>query len=339
MELLNKVYYGNSVLSWLTAVITAAVIFGIFEGIRIAASRRIRAGVKKMPGSVGDSIVDILEVRTKPVSIAIFALYVGSTLVSLPKRIAPFVNDIAVITFAIQVGIWGNGAIAFIIEARRRKQLQEDATDVATHTALNFAVRVILWSLIMLITLDNLGINITTLIAGLGIGGVAGALAMQNILGDLFASIAIVLDKPFQVGDFVNVDDYMGAVEHIGIKTTRVRSLSGELIIFSNTDLLKSRVRNFKQMSERRAEISLSVSIRTPEEKLVAIPDVVREVIEGIEQARFERAHLKKIGESVLTYEIIYHVKSPSYNVYMDIQQKVNLGILKNFNQMEIKLA
>lgn len=339
MEFLDKVYYGNAVMSWLMAVAVAAFIFAVLEIIRWAAARRLKAQAKKSPGLLGDSLLDVLEVRTKTISIAVFALYAGASLIVLPKRIAPFVSGIAVLAFAIQAGIWGNGLIAFMVENRRRKMMDEDPGSAGTYTAINFVARILLWSLILLLALDNLGINITTLVAGLGIGGIAGALALQNILGDLFASIAIVLDKPFQIGDFIVVDNYMGVVEHIGIKTTRIRSISGEQIVFANTDLLKSRVRNFKRMSERRVAFSIGVTYQTPSEKLSALPGIVREIIEGQELARFDRAHFKEFGDYSLNHEIVYYVKSADYNVYMDVQQKINLALYRRFNEVGIEFA
>jgi len=193
--------------------------------------------------------------------------------------------------------------------------------------------------LALLLALDNLGVNITALVAGMGIGGIAVALAAQNILGDLFASISIVLDKPFVINDFIIVGDYMGSVEHIGVKTTRIRSLSGEQIVFSNTDLLNSRVRNFKRMVERRVVFSFGVVYGTPAEKLEAIPGIVRGIIEAIDGTRFDRAHFAKYGDSSLDFEVVYFVVTGDYNVYMDIQQAINLAIYRSFEDEGLGFA
>ncbi len=189
------------------------------------------------------------------------------------------------------------------------------------------------------LVLDNLGVNITTLVAGLGVGGIAIALAVQNILSDVFCSVAILVDKPFQVGDFIIVGDMMGTVEKIGIKTTRVRSLSGEQLVFSNADLVNSRIRNYKRMQERRVVFSFGVIYQTPADKLEHIPAMVKEIIESVDQARFDRTHFKQFGDSSLDFECVYYVLSRDYNLYMDIQQKINLELFTRFEKEGIEFA
>jgi small-conductance mechanosensitive channel len=189
------------------------------------------------------------------------------------------------------------------------------------------------------LVLDNLGVNITGLVAGLGIGGIAVALALQNILGDLFASLSIVLDKPFVIGDFVVVDSLSGTIEHIGLKTTRIRSLRGEQLIFSNNDLLKSRIRNYKRMSERRIDFSFGVVYQTPLEKLKAIKKIVSDIIEKGEKTRFDRVHFKEYGDSSLNFEVVYFVTDPDYNIYMDVQEAINLEIFRCFAEEGIEFA
>jgi small-conductance mechanosensitive channel len=220
---------------------------------------------------------------------------------------------------------------------KRRKE--EDAGSATTLAALGFVAKLVLWSVVLLLALDNLGVNITGLIAGLGIGGIAVALALQNVLGDLFASLSIVLDKPFVIGDFIIVDEFLGTVEHIGLKTTRVRSLSGEQLVFSNADLLGSRIRNFKRMYERRVAFTVGVTYQTPAEKLPRISAILREVIEAQRDVRFDRAHFKEYGDFALIYEVVYYVTSPDYNKYMDIQQAVNFDIYGRFQQEGLDFA
>ena len=193
--------------------------------------------------------------------------------------------------------------------------------------------------MILLLILENVGVDVTALIAGLGVGGIAVALAAQNILGDLFSSMSIVLDKPFVLGDFIIVGDMMGTVEKIGLKTTRVRSLSGEQLIFSNSDLLGSRIRNFKRMQERRIVFSIGVAYDTPAEKLTAIPGMLRAAVEAQEPVRFDRAHFAKFGDSALIYEVVYFVLKPDYNLSMDIQQAINLRLFREFADRQIEFA
>ena len=187
--------------------------------------------------------------------------------------------------------------------------------------------------------LQNLGIDVTALVAGLGISGVAVALALQRILNDLFSSLSIVLDKPFVIGDFIIFGEFMGSIEHIGIKTTRIRSLTGEQIICSNGDLLNTHIRNYKRMQERRVTFKLGVVYQTPANKLQQIPIMVREIIEAQELTRFDRAHFASYGDFALLFEIVYYVLSPDYNIYMDTQQTINLEIFERFQALDIEFA
>jgi small-conductance mechanosensitive channel len=192
---------------------------------------------------------------------------------------------------------------------------------------------------VLLLALDNLGVDITALVAGLGVGGIAVALAVQNVLGDLFASLSITLDRPFVLGDFIIVGDYLGNVERIGVKSTRLRSLGGEQIIVSNADLLNSRVRNYGRMDERRVLFTLGVTYETPRKKLERIPAMVREIIEHQQHARFDRCHFAKYGDFALGFEAVYYVLSPDYNLYMDIQQAINFAIHAAFEDAQIEFA
>jgi small-conductance mechanosensitive channel len=204
---------------------------------------------------------------------------------------------------------------------------------------INFVARIVIWALLVLVALDNLGVNITALLAGLGVGGVAVALALQNILGDLFASLSIALDKPFVVGDSLNIDSFTGSVEHIGIKTTRLRSESGEQIILSNADILKSRVRNFGRMPEQRVLTTLRVDYATPADTLVRIPQLLEGIVREQSGARFERCHLKSLGESSLQFELSYFAQQPKINPLLDLQQTVNFRILEEFRRLGIEFA
>jgi small-conductance mechanosensitive channel len=208
-----------------------------------------------------------------------------------------------------------------------------------TMNALGFLGRLALWSLVVLLILDNLGVDITALVAGLGIGGIAIGLAVQNILGDLFASLSIVLDKPFVLGDFIIVDDLMGSVESIGIKTTRVRSISGEQLVFSNSDLLDSRIRNYGRLYKRRVVFTLGVTYGTAKDKLEKIPGIVREAIKAQEKAKFDRSHFASYGDFSLNFETVYFVMDSDYNLYMDIQQAINLEVYQRFADEGIEFA
>jgi small-conductance mechanosensitive channel len=223
----------------------------------------------------------------------------------------------------------------------REKNLEDDVTAVMSMNILAILARLVVWSLVLLVSLENLGVDVTAMVAGLGIGGVAVALAAQNILGDLFASLSIVIDKPFVLGDFLIVGDQLGSVEQIGMKTTRIRSLSGEQIVFGNSDLLSSRVRNYGRMYERRVPFKIGVVYQTTRDQLEMIPTILKEAVEaqGEERTRFDRSHFQSYGDFALVFETVYYVLSPDYNVYMDCQQDINLRIFQRFEEEGIEFA
>jgi MscS family membrane protein len=200
-------------------------------------------------------------------------------------------------------------------------------------------MKIVLWSLLGLLILENLtGIRVDTLIASLGVAGVAVALAVQKILGDLFASLSIALDKPFVIGDAINVGDFTGTVEYIGLKSTRLRSLTGEQVIISNSDLLGSRIRNYKRMERRLVILPLGVACNTPQEKLAAVPGMIQEIVEKQDQVTFSRAHLKSLGDFTINFEVVYFLETPDYMRFMDAQQAILLAILERFEQENINI-
>ncbi|NNK01737.1 MAG: mechanosensitive ion channel family protein [Desulfatitalea sp.] len=277
--------------------------------------------------------------RVKAFFLLVAALYAGSLVLALPDTSAGIIESIFFISLLVQIGLIANQIIRTSFEQYRLKTLEKNAEAVTMLGSVSFLSRVLVWLIVLLVALDNFGVNITALVAGLGVGGVAVALAVQNILGDVFASFSIVLDKPFVIGDFIIVDDLLGTVEYVGLKTTRIRSLSGEQLIFSNNDLLSSRIRNFKRMYERRVVFSIGVVYQTPPDKLEKIPGMIRSLIEAQDKIRFDRAHFKAYGPYSLDFEVVYWVLNPDYAVYMDIQQAINLGIYKAFEAEGIEFA
>jgi small-conductance mechanosensitive channel len=267
------------------------------------------------------------------------AIYFGSLYVSLPKHVATILNHVIGIIALVQAAVLSSHAVTFWVAHFRKKKIASNAGAVTTLTSVGFILRMTIWVILLLIGLSNLGVDITALVAGLGISGVAVALALQNILGDLFASFSIVLDKPFVIDDFIIVDSYMGTVEHVGLKTTRMRSLSGEQLIFANADLLKSRIRNYKRMYERRVVFSIGVVYQTSYEHITRIPAMIRGAIESNAQVRFDRAHFKGFGDYALLFEVVYWVLNPDYTLYMDIQQAINLDVFKQFEEAGIEFA
>lgn len=336
---LAQLFYGNPIWRWLLAVVVALVAYLALRLVKRFVVSRATKLAKRTTTDIDDFAVEVLERHTKAVFLGVLALAAGSAVVSLPPGLERTVRIVVMFTLFLQGGLWLNGAISFWIGRAAKKQAAEDPESLSAYGAISFLARLGLWVLVGLLLLRNLGIDITALIAGLGVGGIAVALAVQNILGDLFASMSIVLDKPFVIGDFIIIGDYLGTVEHIGLKTTRVRSLSGEQIVFSNTDLLNSRVRNYKRMYERRVLFSLGVTYQTPHDKLAAIPGMIREIIESQPDTRFDRAHFASYGDFALIFEVVYYVTRPDYNLYMDRQEAINLGIYNRFAREGIEFA
>jgi small-conductance mechanosensitive channel len=238
-----------------------------------------------------------------------------------------------------QVALWASAVVDHLLKRQQRRMGSEDANLATAMGALRFGARVAVWAAALLIALDTLGVDITTLIAGLGVGGIAVALAVQNVLGDLFASASIVLDKPFVIGDFIVMGQSMGVVEHVGLKTTRLRALSGEELVIANSDLLASRIQNFKRMRERRVAFDIGVVYGTSAKSLRAIPDLIRAAVESQENARFDRSHFKSFGDSALIFETVYFMTVPDHLAYMDTQQAINLALYETFESQGIEFA
>jgi small-conductance mechanosensitive channel len=338
MELLDRLIYENTVRQWLVALGAALVIYFALWLIIYIVRNRLAALASRTRTEWDDVVVYVLS-KTKGLTLFLVALFIGSHLVELPDRLDRIISRVAILGLLLQAGVWVSAGLSSFLERYTRRELATDRGAATTMSALGFVGKIVLWAVLLLVALDNLGVDITTLVAGLGVGGIAVALATQNILGDLFASLSIVLDKPFVLGDSLMVDTVQGTVEHIGLKTTRLRSIGGEQIICSNADLLKSRVRNFGRMMERRVNFKLSVTYHTPREKLTRIPEIVREAITSQEKTRFERSHFSSFGDSALVFDSVYFVLSSDYMAHMNIQQAINLRIHERFEEEGIEFA
>lgn len=335
---LGQEFYGSTIQEWIIAILAAVVILIVLAIITAVTRKRFDYFAKKLRSPWLRALVIVLE-QTKLWFIIALSIWLGSLLLDLSEGRLAAVGTIVFAVFLLQVAVWGSHLIQFVIERNLEERLEKDPAAVTTMSALGFVGKVVLYTVILLLILDNFGKDVTTLIAGLGVGGVAVALAAQKILGDLFSSMSIVLDKPFLLGDFIVVGDMMGTVEKIGLKTTRIRSLSGEQVILSNSDLLDSRIRNYKRMYERRVVFTLGVTYDTPKEKLESIPGMIRAAVESQKLTRFDRAHFAKYGDFALVFEAVYYVLSPDYNLYMDVHQAINLQIFGDFAAREIEFA
>ncbi len=338
MDFLTSRFYDNEIWRWF---LTLGIILFVWFVVRVVmrfALRRLHTIVLRTKTRFDDLVVELLE-KTKLLFVLVLSFYAGSLALALPDPAGRILRIAFVLMLLLQAGYWGNAFASFWIDRTVRRRMEEDAGTATSIAALGFLAKVAIWGVVVLLALDNMGFNITALVAGLGISGIAIALAVQNILGDLFASLSIVIDKPFVIGDFIIVGESMGTVERIGLKTTRVRSLSGEQIVFSNGDLLSSRVRNYKRMFERRIDFAFGVIYQTPPDVLERIPEIVREIVEAQEDVRFDRCHFKSFGDFSLDFETVYYVLVPDYNIYMDRQQAINLGIARTFEERGIEFA
>ena len=332
MELLNERILGNSLQAWIFGIVVFVITVIVLRILQRVLAARLSAFAARTQTAWDDIFVGVLS-GTKLLFLVVVGLFAGATLLELPPRIDSALQKLIILALLLQAGMWSSAVIKTALERYQKQALEKNPPAVTTINVIGLISKIILWAVVVLLVLDNLGVNVTALVAGLGIGGVAVALALQKILGDLFASLSIMLDKPFVVSDFLVVDNYMGSVEYIGLKSTRIRSLSGEQLVFSNSDLLNSRLRNYGRMFERRVVFSLGVVYETPREKLKLIPNIIRESIEAQDKIRFDRSHFMQYGDFSLQFETVYYVLSPDYNIYMDIQQAIYFAIHERFEQ------
>ena len=273
---------------------------------------------------------------TSQLLIFAFALMIGLKTVDLSPRWESAMSHGWFIALAFQIALWLDHAVKLWTDSLTR---DGKARNPVTTTLLGIIMRLVIWTMMLLSILANLGVDITAMIASLGVGGIAIALAVQTLLSDMFASMSIGIDKPFEIGDFVVFGSIAGTIEHIGLKTTRIRSLSGEQVVIANAELLSQIVHNYKRMNTRRIVFTFGISYHTPVEKVREISAQVKRIIEGTEKTQFDRAHFFAFDESRLTFEVVHIVQTASYNEYMDIQQEINLELMETLRNMEVEFA
>jgi len=337
-DLLSLPVLENSLLAWVAAVIALGVSLTLLVAARKLVARYHRRFTEAKRGPL--ILVPLLVLsRTSTPFFAVLALFLGALVLELGPRAQTLVSSITTIALFLQAGIWAGAIVSAWVEDKRSRNRAANREIAGSLGVIGIIVNGVIWVLVLLLTLDNLGVDITALVAGLGIGGIAVALAVQNIFGDLFASLSITLDRPFVVGDFLNVGDMRGTVESIGIKSTRLRSVNGEQIVMSNADLLGSRVRNYGRMMERRVVFATSVTYETPVDVLERIPGLIRSIVESQPDTRFDRSHFAKHAAASLDFETVYFVESPDYHRYMDIQQSVNLQLHAELDKLGVEFA
>jgi small-conductance mechanosensitive channel len=322
--------------NWLLSIGVAVASYLLIHGMVALSRRRLEQmqADRRASQPVAELLCAMLK-KTSNLVVVIAALLVGLTVLDLPQPWADRVTQLWFVTLGVQIGLYANQLVDigarryFGSRAAAHRRDGAAANRTVARTLMVWALKTALWVVLLLAVLSNLGVNISAFVASLGIGGIAVALAVQNILGDLFASLSIAVDKPFEVGDAISVNGFSGTVEQVGLKTTRIRADSGEQIVIANADLLKNTVRNFKRMQNRRVQFSLNLAPSTPVDVAERVPEALQHVVEAQRQVRFDRAHLKSVTQDALEFEVVYYVLDPSYTAFMDVQQQVLLGAMR----------
>jgi small-conductance mechanosensitive channel len=334
-ELLQKTFFENTVLSYIIVAVAIVVGLLIMKIITSVVIRALHRWAEKTTSKLDDFIITIIKKNALPL-MYYGVFYVATRNLTLPSALDKGIDVIGVILLTLLSIRFVSGLIMHAAEQFWLK----DAEKEKGFKGMLPAIKVVVWAIGILFLLDNLGFEISTVIAGLGIGGIAVALAAQAVLGDLFSYFSIIMDRPFETGDFIILSgEHLGTIEHIGIKTTRIRSLGGEQIVLSNSDLTNSRIKNYKRMEKRRVVFSLGVTYQTSSDMLKEIPGVIKGIVTGIERATLDRVHFSSYGDFSLNFEIVYYVLSSDYNQYMDIQQAINLAVYEEFEKREIEFA
>lgn len=332
----STIIFGNSLAQYILFIGTFLFLLGFFQLLQTFIIHRVAVLIRKTKTDVDDIVVKILQ-TIKPPFYSFLAFYIALRALTVEGQAKSVVTVILIIWATVQVILAVQVAAEYLFGKRLSRE--EHGSHRAMLEFLRGLTRIVLWVIGLLFVLSNLGVNITSLVAGLGIGGIAIALATQNILSDLFSSLVIYFDQPFSPGDFIVVGDDMGTVQKTGIKTTRIRSLRGEEIIIPNKDIAAARVKNFKRLTERRVEFIFRVPYDVPAEKLQEIPILVRQAVEAVPSTRFERTHLHAIEGGELKFTTVYFVLKQDFNAYMDAHQAVLLGIKAVFEKADIKVV
>lgn len=332
-ELLAYPFLGNTVADWALAALVFVVTFLVIPLVRgrIRAHRARWEAMDKVPGL---DLLSLLVARTSRLVLLVIALYLAGKILVLPEPVERVFDVIIIIGVWIQAGIWATTAVRFMVQRRAGEPAAQASVSV-----LMVGAQLLLWTVFVLLALDNLGVNITALVAGLGVGGVAVALAVQTLLSDLFASLSITFDKPFVVGDQLRIDDIEGTVEQISLKSTRLRSVTGEQVIIANADVLRSRVRNLGRMRERRVLLRLMVAYDTAPEKLDQVPKLVEKVVRAQAGTRFLQCLLNTLGSYALEFEAIYYIENQPQFPPARINDAINRGVYRELNAAGVRLA
>ncbi len=336
-SLWSKSLLGNNLTNYVLAIVIFVVSLLFLKLIQVILLKYLKKLAKKTTTDIDDTFISVIG-SIKPPFYSFLAFYVAVLFLNVSAVVMHVINAVLLIWVVYQAIL----AVQILIDYVINKKFVSSESDEGSAGVTSFIsglLKASLWAIGLLLVLSNLGVNITSLIAGLGIGGLAIAFALQNILADLFSSLAIYIDKPFQVGDFIVIGEHKGVVKKIGVKTTRIQSLQGEEVVIANQELTSSRVQNFKKMKERRISFSIGVTYETSANKVKSIPDIIKNIIESILDTRFDRTHFTKFADSALIFETVYYVESGDYTKYVDVQQDINFKIMEVFQKEGIEFA
>jgi len=338
-QILSLSFAGNTLFDYSFAAVVFIISIFILKIFKFIIVHKLKKLTKKTKTEIDDLIIDIIDRVHWPFYI-LLSLYISVQTIVIPDYAVTALHYIFIILFTYYIVKGINSIIDYssekIIQKAEKENKGEDTSFVGV---LSRIIKIIMWIFAFVLVLSNMGYNISTILAGLGIGGIAIALALQSILGDIFAAFSLYFDKPFQKGDFIIIDNDMGTVKHIGIKTTRIETLQGQELVVSNKELTDKRINNYKKMEKRRVAFGFGVTYQTPTAKLKKIPDNVKKIINSIKGVEANRIHFKQFGDSSLNFEVVYYIDSNDYNVYMDVQQEINLKIKQEFEKEKIEFA
>ncbi|SDU94910.1 mechanosensitive ion channel family protein [Pseudomonas mucidolens] len=332
-------FLGISLANWIFAASAATLSFILARAAISFFLKKLRKTSALPKAPISHIAAEVLS-GTSNTLLLLASILIGVGVLDLPERWLERVGSLWFVVAALQVGLWVSRAVTLALSRYfRRHSTTETYQGSALATLSLWGAKVFLWVVVVLAMLSNVGVNITAFVASLGVGGIAIALAVQNILGDVFASLSIAVDKPFEVGDFIVVGSLSGTVEHVGLKTTRIRSLGGEQIVMANANMIGSTIQNYKRLQERRIVFEIRLTYACTPQQIKDVAQRIEQIIRQQKMARFDRCHFRSFGDSALEFETVYIVLDPSYNIYMDVQQEINLRIIDACNELGVSFA
>jgi small-conductance mechanosensitive channel len=336
-DTMNTLFLDIPLWRWATFGGTLVVGWAVAWIVRRVLLRTLRRLTARTQTVWDDAFIEAIQ-STRGVFLVVIITALALQVLPLDDGVTSVIHAVASVAVVLMGGTWLNKTMRGVLQ-RWSEQDRLDGHRATLVTALGFVTRLVVWSIVVLLVLSNLGIEVSALLAGLGVGGVAAALAVQSTLGDTIAAFSIYVDRPFDIGDFVIVGTDLGTVTSVGWRSSRIASLSGEELVVPNSDIARSRIRNMKRMAERRVVTRLGIVYRTATESVEQAPVLLREAVEAVEGARFDRAHFSGFGPSSLDMELVWFVLAPEYNVYMDRQQEILLGIVRRFREHGLEFA